>query len=349
MATNKHAMIRYQALDRCFSNWARNFYIEDLIEACNKALFDYTGDEKSSIQRRQIFNDISFMESAAGWEIPLERIVDGKRKYYRYSDKNFTINNQPLSKAELDQLKEATYTLARFKGVPSFEWVEEIISKLEDKFQLVGNSASVIDFEQNIYLKGLEYLSPLFNSIVNKQCLRVTYRNFKGEDFVWDIHPYYIKQYNTRWFLLALNEKYQSITNIPLDRIEDCVPIGLKYKPTDIDFNEYFDDVIGVTIPRDNSVEKIKLKFSSHRFSYITSKPLHGSMKFIDKDNCIVSIDVIPNNELISLILSFGSDVEVLEPISLREEIVKVVMESYKKYFTVQNGCITDVDLCIVK
>ncbi len=341
-------MIRYQVLDRCFSNWARNFYIEDLIEACNKALYDYTGDEKSSIQRRQIFNDISFMESAAGWEIPLERIVDGKRKYYRYSDKNFTINNQPLSKAELDQLKEATYTLARFKGVPSFEWVEEIISKLEDKFQLVGNSASVIDFEQNIYLKGLEYLSPLFNSIVNKQCLRVTYRNFKGEDFVWDIHPYYIKQYNTRWFLLALNEKYQSITNIPLDRIEDCTPIGLKYKPTDIDFNEYFDDVIGVTIPRDASVEKIKLKFSPHRFSYITSKPLHESMKSIDKDNCIISINVIPNNELISLILSFGSDVEVLEPISLREEIAKIVKENYKKYFAVQKGCIAEVDFCTV-
>jgi len=330
-------MIRYQALDRCFSNWARNFYIEDLIEACNKALYDYTGDEKSSIQRRQIFNDISFMESAAGWEIPLERIVDGKRKYYRYSDKNFTINNQPLSKAELDQLKEATYTLARFKGVPSFEWVEEIISKLEDKFQLVGNSASVIDFEQNIYLKGLEYLSPLFNSIVNKQCLRVTYRNFKGEDFVWDIHPYYIKQYNTRWFLLALNEKYQSITNIPLDRIEDCVPIGLKYKPADIDFNEYFDDVIGVTIPRDASVEKIKLKFSSHRFSYITSKPLHGSQKIIDEENGIVVLSLIPNNEFYALLLSFGSDVEILEPQSVREEYVSQVKKTYEIYFSCAN------------
>lgn len=327
-------MIRYQALDRCFSNWARNFYIEDLIEACNKALYDYTGDEKSSIQRRQIFNDISFMESAAGWEIPLERIVDGKRKYYRYSDKNFTINNQPLSKAELDQLKEATYTLARFKGVPSFEWVEEIISKLEDKFQLVGNSASVIDFEQNIYLKGLEYLSPLFNSIVNKQCLRVTYRNFKDEDFVWDIHPYYIKQFNTRWFLLALNEKYQSITNIPLDRIEDCVPIGLKYKPADIDFNDYFDDVIGVTIPRDASIEKIKLKFSSHRFSYITSKPLHGSQKIIDEENGIVALSLIPNNEFYALLFSFGSDVEVLEPQSVREEYVSQVKKTYEIYFS---------------
>ena len=330
-------MIRYQALDRCFSNWARNFYIQDLIEACNKALYDYTGDEKSSIQRRQIFNDISFMESAAGWDIPLDRLKDGKRVYYRYSDKNFTINNQPLSKAELDQLKEATYTLARFKGVPSFEWVEEIISKLEDKFQLVGNSASVIDFEQNIYLKGLEYLSPLFNSIVNKQCLRVTYRNFKGEEFVWDIHPYYIKQYNTRWFLLALNEEYQSITNIPLDRIEDCTPIGLKYKPTDIDFNEYFDDVIGVTIPRDASVEKIKLKFSPHRFSYITSKPLHGSQKIVDEENGIIELSLIPNNEFYALLLSFGSDVEILEPQSVREEYMSQVKKTYEIYFSCAN------------
>ena len=221
--------------------------------------------------------------------------------------------------------------------MPSFEWVEEIISKLEDKFQLVGNSSSVIDFEQNIYLKGLEYLSPLFNSIVNKQCLRVTYRNFKGEAFVWDVHPYYIKQYNTRWFLLALNEKYQSITNIPLDRIEDCTPIGLKYKPTDIDFNDYFDDVIGVTIPRDTSVEKIKLKFSPHRFSYITSKPLHGSQKIIDEENGIIELSLIPNNEFYALLLSFGSDVEIIEPQSVRDGYMSQVKKTYEIYFSCAN------------
>lgn len=340
MATNKHAMIRYQALDRCFSNWGRNFYINDLIQACNEALYNHTGEERYSdpehpaISRRQIYDDINFMESSAGWEIPLDHLRDGKKVYFRYADKQFTINSQPLSKAELDQLKEATFTLSRFKGVPSFEWVEEIISKLEDKFQLVGNTTSVIDFEQNIYLKGLEHLSPLFNYIVNQQCLKVTYRNFKGEVFVWNIHPYYIKQYNNRWFLLALNEEKQAITNIPLDRIVECSPINLKYKPTDIDFNEYFDDVIGVTIPRNAEVEKILLKFSQQRFSYVTSKPLHWSQKIKDKEYCIIEISVIPNKELYSLLLSYGSDVEVLEPQTLREEIAKDIAEQYKKYFS---------------
>ena len=31
MPVNKHALIRYHALDKCFSNFARRFYIEDLI------------------------------------------------------------------------------------------------------------------------------------------------------------------------------------------------------------------------------------------------------------------------------------------------------------------------------
>lgn len=119
------------------------------------------------------------MESPQGWNIPLEKYKDGRRTFYRYSEKGYSINNQPLTDAEINQLKEAMFMLSRFKGMPSFEWIDEIISRLEDKFHLVGNADSVIGFEQNQYLKGLEYLSDIFNSIINKQCLRIVYRNFR--------------------------------------------------------------------------------------------------------------------------------------------------------------------------
>ena len=46
MATNKNAQIRYQALDRCLSNWSRRYYIDDLVEACNEALYLYNGESK---------------------------------------------------------------------------------------------------------------------------------------------------------------------------------------------------------------------------------------------------------------------------------------------------------------
>ena len=63
MPTNKHAIIRYHVLDRCFSDVYKHYFVEDLIEACNKALYEYDGSK--GISRRQIFDDINFMEDSS--------------------------------------------------------------------------------------------------------------------------------------------------------------------------------------------------------------------------------------------------------------------------------------------
>ena len=354
MATNKHAQIRYQALDKCFSNRGRKFFIDDLILACNNALYDFTGIDKYSdplnpgISRRQIFDDIRFMESEVGYRIPLERFKggnSGKEVYYRYADKNFTINNQPITDDEMKQLREMTSLLNRFKGLPQCEWMEELVTNLEDKFKIKGSTKSVISMESNAYAEGLKYLSIIFNAIINKQVLHIVYSPFNKPDCIWDIHPYYIKQYNNRWFLLGLNNKDGRISNIGLDRIKSLESTDISYIEDDIivDIDDYFSDVVGVTIPANKEVVSIKLQFSEKRYPYVISKPLHESMRKVDNDNRIVAIDVIPNRELESLILSFGSDVEVLEPLDFRRQIASKIKESYQKYFTAQNDCIDDL------
>ena len=132
MPTNKNAAIRYQTLDKCFRDRFHRYYIEDLIDKCEEALLYYNGI--GGVSRRQIFEDIKFMESDTGWSIPLERIKDGKRVYYRYYDSQFTINEQPLTDEEIRQLQTVIITLGRFRGLPSNEWVEEVISNLEWRF-----------------------------------------------------------------------------------------------------------------------------------------------------------------------------------------------------------------------
>lgn len=126
MATNKHAIIRYQSLDKCFRNPGRRYFIEDLIEACNKSIYEFTGSDMG-IQKRQIFEDIKFMESSQGWSIDLERHKDDRKVFYKYADTNFSINNQLLNESEENQLKEVLLTLTRFKGMPQFEWIDEMV------------------------------------------------------------------------------------------------------------------------------------------------------------------------------------------------------------------------------
>jgi predicted DNA-binding transcriptional regulator YafY len=236
MATNKHATIRYQTLDKCFRNPGRTYYIEDLIDACNDAIYGYSGIE-DGVKRRQVLDDIKFMESEQGWNIPLEHIRDGHKVYFRYEDMSFSINNQPLNETEENQLKEALLTLSRFKGMPQFEWVDEISARLDSGLGLSKTNQQIIEFEQNDYLQGLEFITPLYNAILYKKALNVSYKSFKREsNQSISFHPYYLKQYNNRWFIIGLYPKYENFTHFALDRIVSIKEIASNYISTDIDF-----------------------------------------------------------------------------------------------------------------
>ena len=355
MPVNKHALIRYHALDKCFSNFARRFYIEDLIAACNEALYNFTGDEKYSdplnpgISRRQIFVDIDFMESPEGWSAVVERIKDGRRVYYRYEDADYTIDNQPITDEELTKLRETTLMLSRFKGLPQFEWIDTMITNLEDKFNLKGAEQSVISLDNNEFVAGIEHISTLFNAIINKTPLQIAYKTFHKGSFTWTIHPYFLKQYNNRWYLIGLNDdEYKNITLLGLDRIESIVVLHTPYiENTLIDnIDEYFEDVVGVSFPPNRIVERVVLKFSQHRFPFIKAKPIHGSQKIQDENDFLISLDVMPNRELESILLSFGEDVEVIEPPTLRQQLADKIKKTYEKYFSAQKDCTNEEYLC---
>tara|TARA_R110002051_G_scaffold309063_1_gene381457 strand:- start:110 stop:1120 length:1011 start_codon:yes stop_codon:yes gene_type:complete len=335
MSTNKHAIIRYQTLDKCFSNRGKRYYIEDLLEACNEAIYNF--DESSNgIKKRQLYDDIKFMESEQGWSIPLEKVKDGRRAFYRYEEASFSINNQPLNDAEAEQLKSAMLVLARFKGLPQFEWINELIPKLDKTFGLYNKNQEIISFDNNQFLKGTEFITPLFKAIQNKQTLIIEYKSFKS-DIAQKIifHSYHLKQYNNRWFLFGKHNDYSNLTNLALDRIE---AIEQSAKPFDeselVDFEEYFDDFIGVTKPSNGVLTKISLRASIGLAPYIITKPLHGSQKKIEhtESSFIFSIDVIPNFELKKLLLSFGNEVTVIEPLELKNEIIEILNKNIENY-----------------
>ena len=339
MPTNKNASIRYQTLDKCFRDFSRRYYIDDLIASCNEALMHY--NDTGGVSRRQIFDDIKYMESEEGWSIPLERRKIGRKVFYRYESQDFSINNQPVTKAEANQLKLAIQTLNRFRGLANNEWVEEVISNLEWRFNLSGESEKVIGFDQNKELKGLSYLPQLFEAMTSHKVLRITYRSYKkdSEVRIQTVHPYYARQYNNRWFLLAMDNDWHTITNFALDRIMAIETMeDIPFIPNEtIDFEHYFDDVIGVTIPP-KEVEKIKilLRFTEKQFPYVVSKPLHPSQEIVDREGHVLSIEVRPNYELDHHILALGRDVEVLSPLSYRQHIQEILSENLNKYLAVQ-------------
>lgn len=323
MSVNKNALLRYKVLDRCFRNPGRKYFWEDLLEEVNKELKEFNGPE-STIEKRQLYNDMNFMESEQGWAIPLKRHKVGKKVYYRYEDTEFSISNEPLNENEVNQIEAAISVFSRFAGAPQFEWVQEMIPVLQDRLGLKGNSKEVISLESNIDLKGLEYLNLIYEAIINEKVLKVVYQDFKSEkSFELTFHPHFLKQYNNRWFVFGLNEEFDVPTwNLALDRINNIEQAHLEYIQSDIDWNEYFFDIIGVTRPESGKVEEVVLEFTKEQAPYVITKPLHPTQKYkwID-EKLIVEIEVIPNYELETLILSFGEKVKALKPASFKQSI----------------------------
>lgn len=322
MATNKHAQIRFTILDRCFSNFNRLYTYDDLLEEVNNHLYEL-GTE--GIRLRQIQYDMEHMKSDAGWAIELnETLRKGRKKAFRYLDKSFSISNHPLNVDDIEQLETTITILSRYKHRAEFSWLEELIPRMEQAFNLVADGDNgIVGYQENIDLKGRQHITTLFNLIVKRKQIQIVYEPYGKPHFTVVVYPYHVKQFNNRWFLFCFNAEYQTISNYPLDRIISIEELAEGFEPSAINWLDYFDDIIGVTKPEEGTLEKIHLKFSEQRINYVLTKPLHGSQKLdrTDEAGLTITIEVMPNNELYQLLLSYGADVIVLSPPEVREEM----------------------------
>ena len=329
MATNKNAQLRYKILDECFANIDERHYIEDLIDICEEKLSQ--NGKKESISKRTIHDDINFMKSKEGYNAPIQSIRDEddqRKTYYRYSDPNFTIFKGELSNSDKEAIREVLPLLLRMKNTEGFNWVEEVISKIE-LFLEITSQKKIIDFQDNSYLKGIEYLHKLYHYILKEKCLEIIYKPFYKEEKKIKISPYYLKQYNNRWFLLGREHSSDSLKTLALDRIVSIKTIKECFIKNSTDFEDYFDEIIGVTSYEDRETENIVIKLDKKTIPYVITKPLHSSQKIKGDE---LRLKVKQNEELISIILSFGEEMIVIEPESLRDKIKMKIQKSVNQY-----------------
>lgn len=104
MPVNKTALIRYKTIDKCLRDTSRNWTLDDLIDACTKAIFKIEGNSKGA-SKRTVQADLQLMrDPVQGYGAPIKV---RQKKYYGYSQPDFCILNQPISRQDLAMLQEA--------------------------------------------------------------------------------------------------------------------------------------------------------------------------------------------------------------------------------------------------
>jgi predicted DNA-binding transcriptional regulator YafY len=322
--TNIHKII-----DRCLSD--RSGYSAKDIQLVLK----YEGIELST---QKIVSEINFLKEQ--YNAPIEQLFGTKPILCRYEDKNYSVFNHIISKKEKKQLIETAEMLAKYKHNPNYLWAEEVIEKIKSNLHLQEEYARpIVSFAENKLLQGKEHFMPLFNAIKNKTVLKINYHPFyPDKEFEYVIHPYFLKQYNERWFLFGWNNEENKLQNLALDRITSIDTIELDYQDTGIDFeNEYFGNIIGVTLLKDEEPTDIILKVRKNRWGYLRTKPLHASQKLVEEpqkdDNfATIKIHIIPNFELYSNLLFYGEDIEVVKPTKIRKKILSIIEKMKHNY-----------------
>ena len=328
MPQNKNAFLRYKILDRCFSGSVR-YSIDELLDFVNDEL---EAQGEYGISLRQLRDDIKNMRSV--YDAPIEARPNwGRKCYYAYADEEYSIFKSGISDEDYNALRSTLEMLAKYKVTNV--WLEDVITNLECRFDIVPNTEKLVFFDENRNLKGLELLGDIIKHTVAHEAIDVVYRSYRGHEETYCFHPYCVKQYNGRWFVLGYGSSHDKTFNFALDRICSFKKSDTAFVENEFfDIDEYYKDIIGVTQPDDRFPDAIdvQLKFDPKRFPYVVSKPLHSSQRVVNEQECIVEIRVKKNRELKQCIYSYMPNVEVLSPEFLRKEIVTEIKRNLEKY-----------------
>jgi predicted DNA-binding transcriptional regulator YafY len=334
MATNKNASYRYRVIDNCLKNTARKWTLNNLIEMISEKLEEDLGIYKG-VSKRTVQNDISIMRSmySRGFDAPIV-CKDG---FYYYDDPKYSINNSPLNESDINALQEAIDIFRQFKSIPVFEELNSMILKLEGKIlSEKDDRRNIIAFEKVENVKGINFIKPIYEFIKDKKVIEVSYQPFSmNENLGMIIHPYLLKEYNNRWFLIGYHEELEKMSHLALDRIQAIHSSErLFLVKKEFDENLYFSNILGITLPENAEPEKIELSFTTERAPYIKTKPIHTSQKILKEDEHTIKVQLtlVINKELMSLLLSFGKDVKVIKPLRLKEVIKEILAEARNKY-----------------
>ncbi len=291
----------------------------------------------STISSRTLNNDLNELERLGA------RIIrpTAQESYYQYAE-SFYLSGVELDEEKILAIEQAIQILQR-SGITSVsDELRRILQENRDA-KLLHNQHPIpayISFEDHNRAQGSQHLIALTDAILLHIVLEIHYKPFLKEPETLRFHPYYLKEHRNRWFVLGWHNEKNTLYTLALDRIEKIKPMiwdNYVYQlPTErFDPNNYFENLIGVTHFKDATPEKIIINVARETAPYIRTKELHKSMVIIEEypDGSLdAQIEVEVNYELISLLLSYGEGLTVMQPNRLRAEIIKKLELSLAKY-----------------
>ena len=258
-----------------------------------------------------------------------ELIVKDKNSKLYYQDKNFSIQNAPLSDEDIEMLDMASMIFRTFKSSPLLEKFESAIDKILTRSTLDKiNGREEMNYIQPDLSSGdsgYQWIEQLFKLIVEKSSIELTYEKYGEKPEKKLISPYILKEFRNFWYLVGYDHLKSETRVYALDRIRDIEKSKEEHKKDPLfDEKMFFQYSFGVYHNFDQKPEKIKLEFFAPYIKQIMNHPLKPDQKHKlnqEKTVLYVELELFVSPELVRELLGFGSAVKVLSPAKLAKQI----------------------------
>lgn len=177
-----------------------------------------------------------------------------------------------------------------------------------------------------------KFLVEVISAMRSSKVIHLYYKSFRREEVSdFDVKPYCVKHFRQRWYMLG--ESQLGLRLYALDRFEDMEEIGESFElPESFDAEAYFSDYFGIIVGEE--AENIKIAVTHEQANYLRTLPLHSSQREEPQadGSSIFFYHLAPTFDFVQELLSHGSEVEVLSPLGLREQISRVAAEMNSIY-----------------
>ena len=202
------------------------------------------------------------------------------------------------------------------------------------------------------------YLTSIMEAMINKKAVLLTYKKYQDEAASeYFIRPLAVKEFEKRWYLIAdclskngvelrpgrdkrsnAREQLEDLRIFGLDRIEGIEETDKKFKiRSDFDVDELFSTSFGIYLPS-RPAKTIHFRTDEKEAKYLNDLPLHRSQKIIEQKDGMVTFEIfaVPDRNMLMTFCKYGSDIEVLSPAEVVEELKKETEKMYNLYHTKQ-------------
>ena len=345
---DKNQYERYKHIDRILRSVPDGLPLDTLLERLNGSL-----SFENQIKRRQLQYDLEALKELYG--APIENKKGARR--IKYEDASFSIITHEM-KESLNNMAEQ---LDNVQTNPRLLWLQNLILMLQDTYFTNEMAMEAIDFGDNLEYENSSRVHEFFSYIMNKQVLELDYNAGFGKPQKRILHPYFVRQYNNRWFLFGYCDQAaregkpaSGILNLSLDRIVSIKTVPTNYREVSIQdvksFKEdYFGDIVGVTrldteppvhlvLRFDFDTGDVKKDNAARRdYFYLKTKPFYPYITFSNdefirqNEYAEATMDIIPNKELEWMLLRYADTAKIICKDGFRDKMLKRINDIVKK------------------